>query len=125
MRRSHHAGSDRHSVGGGIRNRSRSARRRRPGVRRGPATTPPPGLRGMNPRPYALLAELTYRCPLHCPYCSNPVDYTSDMSELTTEEWCRVFGEAEELGVVQLHLTGGEPLARKDLETLTKRAREL
>ena len=77
------------------------------------------------PRPFTMVAELTYRCPLRCPYCSNPVDYLADKTELTTEEWCRVFGEAEELGVVQLHLTGGEPLARKDLETLVKRAREL
>lgn len=77
------------------------------------------------PRPYTLIAELTYRCPLRCPYCSNPVDYADNKDELTTEEWCRVFGEAEDLGVVQLHLTGGEPLARKDLEVLAARAREL
>lgn len=77
------------------------------------------------PRPYTLIAELTYRCPLRCPYCSNPTDYAENKSELTTEEWCRVFGEAEELGVMQLHLTGGEPLARKDLEVLARRAREL
>lgn len=76
-------------------------------------------------RPFTLIAELTYRCPLRCPYCSNPVDYAKDKTELTTDEWCRVFGEAEALGVVQLHLTGGEPLARKDLEILVKRAREL
>lgn len=75
------------------------------------------------PRPYTLIAELTYRCPLRCPYCSNPVDYLDNKDELTTEEWCRVFGEAEELGVMQLHLTGGEPLARKDLEVLVARAR--
>ena len=77
------------------------------------------------PRPYTLIAELTYRCPLRCPYCSNPTDYADNKEELTTEEWCRVFGEAEALGVVQLHLTGGEPLARKDLELLTARAHEL
>lgn len=79
----------------------------------------------MTPRPYTLIAELTYRCPLRCPYCSNPTDYAENKDELTTEEWCRVFGEAEELGVVQLHLTGGEPLARKDLEVLARRGREL
>jgi pyrroloquinoline quinone biosynthesis protein E len=79
----------------------------------------------MTPRPYTLIAELTYRCPLRCPYCSNPVDYLDHKDELTTDEWCRVFGEAEELGVVQLHLTGGEPLARKDLEVLAARAREV
>jgi pyrroloquinoline quinone biosynthesis protein E len=77
----------------------------------------------MTPRPYTLIAELTYRCPLRCPYCSNPVDYLDHKDELTTDEWCRVFGEAEELGVMQLHLTGGEPLARKDLEVLAARAR--
>ena len=81
-------------------------------------STPP-----TTPRPYTLIAELTYRCPLRCPYCSNPVDYSENKDELSTEEWCRVFGEAEELGVMQLHLTGGEPLARKDLELLVARAR--
>jgi pyrroloquinoline quinone biosynthesis protein E len=79
----------------------------------------------MTPRPYTLIAELTYRCPLRCPYCSNPTDYFDNKDELSTEEWCRVFGEAEELGVMQLHLTGGEPLARKDLEVLAARAREV
>jgi pyrroloquinoline quinone biosynthesis protein E len=77
------------------------------------------------PRPYTLIAELTYRCPLRCPYCSNPVDYARDKTELTTDEWCRVFGEAEALGVMTLNLTGGEPLARKDLEILVARGREL
>ena len=80
---------------------------------------------GQTPRPYTLIAELTYRCPLHCPYCSNPVDYARDLSELSTEEWSRVFVEAEDLGVVQLHLTGGEPLARRDLEPLVAKARAL
>jgi len=77
------------------------------------------------PRPYTLIAELTYRCPLHCPYCSNPVDYARDMSELSTSEWLRVFAEAEARGVVQLHLTGGEPLARSDLPALVEGARKL
>lgn len=77
------------------------------------------------PRPYTLIAELTYRCPLHCPYCSNPVDYARDMGELRTEEWLRVFAEAEARGVVQLHLTGGEPLARSDLPALVEGARKL
>jgi pyrroloquinoline quinone biosynthesis protein E len=77
------------------------------------------------PRPYTLIAELTYRCPLRCPYCSNPLDHLDNKDELTTEEWCRVFGEAEALGVMQLHLTGGEPLARKDLEVLVARGREV
>jgi PqqA peptide cyclase len=80
---------------------------------------------GQAPRPYTLIAELTYRCALHCPYCSNPLQYASDTSELTTDDWLRVFGQAEGMGVVQLHLTGGEPLARKDLESLVGGARKL
>jgi pyrroloquinoline quinone biosynthesis protein E len=79
------------------------------------------------PRPYTLIAELTYRCPLRCPYCSNPTDLANHgyAKELSTDEWTRVLGEAEALGVVQVHFTGGEPLARKDLEDLVTRAREL
>jgi pyrroloquinoline quinone biosynthesis protein E len=77
------------------------------------------------PRPYTLIAELTYRCPLRCPYCSNPTDLANHAGELETDEWKRVLGEAEALGVVQVHFTGGEPLARKDLEALVTRAREL
>ena len=77
------------------------------------------------PRPYTLIAELTYRCPLHCPYCSNPTDMTDTAGELRTDEWARVFEEAAELGVMQLQLTGGEPLARRDLETLVAKARAL
>jgi pyrroloquinoline quinone biosynthesis protein E len=69
-------------------------------------------------RPTTLLAELTYRCPLHCPYCSNPVDLRRAQTELTTAQWQRVFAEARALGVLQLGLSGGEPLLRKDLETL-------
>lgn len=76
-------------------------------------------------RPYTLIAELTYRCPLRCPYCSNPINYQDDPSELSTSDWERIFAEAEELGVVQIHLTGGEPLARRDLEVLVARARSL
>jgi pyrroloquinoline quinone biosynthesis protein E len=79
------------------------------------------------PRPYTLIAELTYRCPLRCPYCSNPTDLASHdrESELRAEDWKRVLAEAEALGVVQVHFTGGEPLVRKDLEELVARAREL
>jgi len=73
-------------------------------------------------RPYALLAELTYQCPLHCPYCSNPVSYPQGQ-ELTTEEWKRVFSEAVRLGVLHLGLSGGEPLARRDLVELVVAAR--
>ena len=77
------------------------------------------------PRPYTLIAELTYRCPLRCPYCSNPTALAGDPAELTTDEWARVFAEAAALGVMQLHLTGGEPLARRDLEELVRRAHGL
>jgi pyrroloquinoline quinone biosynthesis protein E len=66
-----------------------------------------------SPMPFGLLAELTYRCPLRCPYCSNPVE--AGRAELDTATWRRVIGEARELGVLQLHLSGGEPLARRDL----------
>ena len=99
-----------------------------------------------SPRPYALLAELTYRCPLHCPYCSNPVAASlpatpkSDEGgreaprppqggsyrngELTTEEWKRAIRDAAALGVLQIGFSGGEPLARRDLAELIRAARE-
>src|ERR1044072_8569720 len=77
------------------------------------------------PRPYTLVAELTYRCPLRCPYCSNPADWARHDDALSTEDWLRVFREAEALGVVQLNLTGGEPLVRDDLERLVEGARAL
>jgi pyrroloquinoline quinone biosynthesis protein E len=76
-------------------------------------------------RPFGLLAELTYGCPLHCPYCSNPLDLGAYRDELTTGEWCRVLAEARELGVLQLHLSGGEPLLRRDLVDIVRRAAEL
>jgi pyrroloquinoline quinone biosynthesis protein E len=78
------------------------------------------------PRPYTLVAELSYRCPLHCPYCSNPVDIGGDRwrAELETEHWTRVFREARALGVVQLALTGGEPMVRRDLDELVAAARD-
>ena len=76
-------------------------------------------------RPYTLVAELTYRCPLRCVYCSNPLDYARHDQELDTAAWRRVFREAEDLGVVQLNLTGGEPLLRSDLEALIEEARGL
>src|SRR5437763_12535454 len=96
------------------------------------------------PRPYALLAEITYRCPLHCPYCWNPVTVdsavrkeeqaepialgtahtTTNNGELTTEEWKRVIREAAALGVLQIGFSGGEPLARRDLAELIRAARE-
>src|SRR5438477_8683590 len=74
------------------------------------------------PRPYALLAELTFRCPLHCPYCSNPLQLQSGR-ELTTQEWRRVMAEAANLGVLQIGLSGGEPLARRDLVKIVHAAR--
>ncbi len=98
------------------------------------------------PRPYALLAELTHRCPLHCPYCSNPVSVASALlsgsraapstdalrtahatalhAELTTEEWLRVVREAAALGVLQVGFSGGEPLVRRDLAAIIRAARE-
>jgi pyrroloquinoline quinone biosynthesis protein E len=69
-------------------------------------------------RPLSLIAELTHRCPLHCLYCSNPIEMRKAADELTTEDWARVFREAAALGVLQLSLTGGEPLVRKDLAEL-------
>ena len=68
------------------------------------------------PRPSSLIAELSYQCPLHCPYCSNPLDIGGDTyrRELATEDWIRVFREARGLGVLQLALTGGEPMLRRD-----------
>src|ERR1700677_3515410 len=77
------------------------------------------------PRPYSLLCELTYRCPLQCPYCSNPVDFARYREELTTAEWERVLGEAAALGVVQAHFSGGEPLLRADVPQIVRRARDL
>jgi pyrroloquinoline quinone biosynthesis protein E len=72
--------------------------------------------------PVAVLAELTHRCPLQCPYCSNPVELERSGSELTTAEWCRVFDELAALGVLQIHLSGGEPTVRKDLVALVAHA---
>lgn len=74
--------------------------------------------------PLALIAEITHRCPLHCVYCSNPLELTSRSEELTTADWLRVFREAAGLGVLHLHLTGGEPLARPDLPEMIAGARE-
>ena len=74
--------------------------------------------------PRALIAEVTHRCPLRCVYCSNPVEMRSRSEELSTADWQRVLGEAAALGVLQLHLTGGEPLARADTEQLVKSGRD-
>ena len=74
--------------------------------------------------PLALITEITHRCPLHCVYCSNPLELTSRKEELATTDWLRVFSEAAALGVLHLHLTGGEPLARPDLVELIVGARQ-
>jgi PqqA peptide cyclase len=79
----------------------------------------------MDRRPTTLLAELTHRCPLHCPYCSNPIDLARSQAELATDDWKRVFTQARELGVLQLGLSGGEPLIRRDLEALVVHAHSL
>ncbi|MER6125568.1 pyrroloquinoline quinone biosynthesis protein PqqE [Streptomyces sp. NPDC001795] len=76
-------------------------------------------------KPFGLLAELTHACPLHCPYCSNPLELAEVRTELTTQEWRRVLAEAAELGVLQLHLSGGEPLRRRDLVEIVHGADEL
>jgi PqqA peptide cyclase len=76
-------------------------------------------------RPFGLLAELTYGCPLHCPYCSNPLELAAYRDELATQEWLRVLAEARDLGVLQLHLSGGEPLLRRDLAEIVRTASEL
>lgn len=75
--------------------------------------------------PFSLLAELTHRCPLHCPYCSNPLELARKESELSTEDWCRVLSEAANLGVVEVHFSGGEPLLRDDLEILISHTNSL
>lgn len=75
-------------------------------------------------RPYNLVAELSYRCPLRCPYCSNPADWRERRDELDTEAWGRVFREAAELGAVHVGLTGGEPSVRRDLPEIVARASE-
>ncbi|SNX68876.1 pyrroloquinoline quinone biosynthesis protein E [Cereibacter ovatus] len=72
--------------------------------------------------PMAVLAELTHRCPLQCPYCSNPVEMEQASRELSTAEWQRVMGELAALGVLQIHFSGGEPLVRKDLVDLVAHA---
>ena len=75
--------------------------------------------------PLWLLAELTYRCPLHCVFCYNPVDFARQEAELSTDDWLRVLREGREMGAVQLGLSGGEPLVRDDLEVIVAEARRL
>jgi pyrroloquinoline quinone biosynthesis protein E len=95
-------------------------------------SAPGPGARAVSLRDgrdsgellYTLVAELTHRCPLACPYCSNPLALVRGPDELTTADWLRVIDEAAAIGVMQVHLSGGEPLARADLEAIAARARE-
>jgi pyrroloquinoline quinone biosynthesis protein E len=75
--------------------------------------------------PLWLLLELTYRCPLHCVFCYNPVDFATQENELETAEWIRVLREARTLGAVQLGLSGGEPVVRDDLEEIAAEAHRL
>jgi pyrroloquinoline quinone biosynthesis protein E len=73
--------------------------------------------------PLAALLELTHRCPLQCPYCSNPLELERAKGELSTDEWKRVLDEAAELGILQVHFSGGEPAVRRDLPDLVAHAR--
>ncbi len=77
----------------------------------------------MIPNPLALIAEITHRCPLHCVYCSNPLELAGVSSELSTEKWVDIFQQAGKLGMLHAHFTGGEPLARPDLAELMAGAR--
>jgi pyrroloquinoline quinone biosynthesis protein E len=86
---------------------------------RQPGAAAPPG------PPLWLLAELTYRCPLHCVFCYNPVDFAQQQDELSTEDWMRVLQQGRELGAVQCGLSGGEPLVRDDLELIVAEAHRL
>ncbi|MCU1300324.1 MAG: Coenzyme synthesis protein [Candidatus Sulfotelmatobacter sp.] len=77
----------------------------------------------MTSNPLALIAEITHRCPLHCVYCSNPLEMAAVSSELSTAQWIDIFQQAGKLGMLHAHLTGGEPLARPDLTELIAAAR--
>ncbi len=84
------------------------------------------GANGANPLvPYALLAELTHRCPLQCPYCSNPLELERASNELDTDTWKRVINEAADMGMLHVHFSGGEPTVRKDLEDLVAHSAKL
>ena len=94
-------------------------------VRESPTPAPPTGrsAAGGVEIPLGLLAEVTHRCPLQCLYCSNPVELEKPAEELPAETWARVFEEAAALGIVQLHVSGGEPLARRDIVEIVRSAR--
>ncbi|MGI4798361.1 MAG: pyrroloquinoline quinone biosynthesis protein PqqE [Janthinobacterium lividum] len=87
-----------------------------------PSSLAPTLVRPAPEPPLALLAELTHRCPLACPYCANPLELERASAELETADWLRVLDEAAALGVLQVHFSGGEPCARRDLLELVKRA---
>jgi pyrroloquinoline quinone biosynthesis protein E len=91
----------------------------------GPAESTGPAEPARAPVPLGMLAEVTYRCPLHCTYCSNPVNLADYQDELGTGDWLRVLEEARALGVLQVHFSGGEPMLRRDLSTLVSRAHAL
>jgi PqqA peptide cyclase len=79
-----------------------------------------------NTQPLWLLAEITYRCPLHCAFCYNPTDYAKyTQNELTTEQWIKVLRDARKLGALQLGISGGEPLLRDDIEEIVREAHKL
>jgi pyrroloquinoline quinone biosynthesis protein E len=80
---------------------------------------------GNHPPPLALLAELTHRCPLRCPYCSNPLELSRRSAEMNTEEWLGLLDEAAGLGILQVHFSGGEPAARDDLEIMVEHAEQI
>jgi pyrroloquinoline quinone biosynthesis protein E len=87
--------------------------------------TPSPTTPTQVPPPLWLLAEITYKCPLHCVFCYNPLNYAADRRELTTDEWKDVLRQARQLGAAQLGFSGGEPLVRDDLEELIGEAHQL
>ncbi len=86
------------------------------------ATAPAPAIEPRVRAPIGMLAELTHRCPLQCPYCSNPLELERVAGELPTQVWLDVLAQAAELGVLQLHLSGGEPTVRQDLEAIVAQA---
>src|SRR5207248_11285644 len=119
---------DRRAAGGRVSRAHAGRSGRRSGLVRRSDRRARPARRGSRvssaPRPYTLVAELTYACPLRCPYCSNPLDLARHASaELETARWQKVLADAEAMGVVQVHFTGGEPLLRRDLEQLVHTAR--
>lgn len=75
--------------------------------------------------PVSILCELTHRCPLQCPYCSNPLQLEKRSNELTTEQWIDLLDQARKIGILQVHFSGGEPAARRDLEQLVQAAQEM